>query len=153
MIQTIPYKIPAPILVNLESGNYDKIILFTLGAFGAHKIKELINNPRESIENRMDKALFSQWADKLKEKQFIEEYKRDDETYYRITSKGEEEVLSYPEILNITKMFEGYFGPIEKGKDLSSKSVSGYKITYNDYIFGFLSLLWRLDSFFIEKEF
>ena len=153
MIHTIPYKIPAPMLVNLEKGNYDKIILFALAVFGTHKIKEFINDPNESIENRIDKALFSQWADKLKGEQLIEEYELDDETYYRITSKGEEEVLNYPEVLNIKKMFEGYFGPIEKGKELSSKSVSGYKITYKDYIFGFLSLFWRLDSFLIEKEF
>ena len=153
MIHTIPYKIPAPILVNLEKGNYDKIILFTLAVFGTHKIKEFINDPNESIENRIDKALFSQWADKLKGEQFIEEYELDDETYYRITSKGEEEVLNYPEVLNIKKMFEGYFGPIEKGKELSSKSVSGYKITYKDYIFGLLTIVWRLDSFLIAEEF
>ncbi|MCK4287387.1 MAG: AMP-binding protein, partial [Candidatus Lokiarchaeota archaeon] len=94
-----------------------------------------------------------QWADKLKGAQFIEEYELDDETYYRITSKGEEEVLNYPEVLNIKKIFEGYFGPIEKGKELSSKSVSGYRITYKNYIFGLLTIVWRLDSFLIPREF
>ncbi len=153
MIHTIPHKIPAPILVNLEKGNYDKIILFALAVFGTHKIKEFINNTNESIENRMDKTIFSQWAEKLKEKQFLEEYELDDEKYYRITSKGEDEVLSYPEVLNFIKMFEEIFGPIEKGKELSSKSVSGYEITYKDHIFGLLTLVWRLNSFLLKEEF
>jgi len=153
MIHTIPYKIPAPILVNLEKGNYDKIILFALAVFGTHKIEELINDPKESIENRMDRALFAQWAEKLKKKQFIEEYELDDEIYYRITSNGEDKVLSYPEVLTIIKMFEEIFGPIEKGKELPSKSVSGYKITYKDHIFGLLSLFWRFDTFSIPEEF
>ncbi|MHA2039218.1 MAG: AMP-binding protein, partial [Promethearchaeota archaeon] len=153
MMHTIPYKIPAPILVSLEKGNYDKIILFALAVFGTHKIKELINNPNESIENRMDKAVFLQWADKLKKKQFIEEYELDDEIYYRISTKGEDEVLSYPEVLTIIKMFEEIFGPIEKEKKVSSKSVSGYKITYKDHIFGLLTLVWRLNSFLIKDAY
>jgi citronellyl-CoA synthetase len=152
-MHTIPYKIPAPILVSLEKGNYDKIILFALAVFGTHKIKELINNPNESIENRMDKAVFLQWADKLKKKQFIEEYELDDEIYYRISTKGEDEVLSYPEVLTIIKMFEEIFGPIEKEKKVSSKSVSGYKITYKDHIFGLLTLVWRLNSFLIKDAY
>ena len=59
MINTIPNKIPEPILVNLEKGNYDKIILFTLAVFGTHKINELVNNPDEFFEDRMDKTIFS----------------------------------------------------------------------------------------------
>ena len=153
MINTIPHKIPGLIREHLEKGNYDKIILFSLAVYGSHKLKEFVNNPGESIDNRMDKALFFQWADKLKKNQFIEEYELDDEISYRISSKGEDEVLSYPEVLNIIKMFEEIFGPIEKGKNLSSKSVSGYRITYKDYIFGLLTLLWRLDSFLLKGEF
>ena len=151
MIHTIPNKIPQPILVNLEKGNYDKIILFALAVFGSHKLRELVNNPNESIENRMDGELFSQWAEKLKREQLIEEDMLDDEIYYRITSKGEDEVLSYPEILNVIKMFEEIFGPIVEGKNLSSKPVSGYNITYKNFIFGLLTLVWRLDSFLIKE--
>jgi citronellyl-CoA synthetase len=153
MINTIPYKIPESLLENLEKGNYDKIILFVLAVFGPHKLKELVNDPSESFENRMDKELFSQWAEKLKREQFIEEFELDNETNFRITSKGKDEILKYIENLKILKILEEKIGPIEKNKPLSSKSVSGYKITYQDYVFGLLSLFWRFDSFFIEKEF
>ena len=145
MINTIPNKIPEPILVNLEKGIYDKIILFALAVFGSHKLKVLVNDPSESIENRMDEAVFSQWAEKLKKEQFIEEYELDDETYFRITSKGEDELLNYIENLKILKILEENLGPIEKEEDLSSNSVSGYRISYKDYIFGLLSLVWRFD--------
>ncbi|MHA2324092.1 MAG: long-chain-acyl-CoA synthetase, partial [Promethearchaeota archaeon] len=135
------------------NGNYDKIILFTLAVFGSHKLKELVNNPSKSIENRMDDALFSQWAEKLKEKQYIEEFELDDEINFRITSKGEDELLSYIKNLGILKILEEKLGPIEKQKEVSSKSVSGFRITYKDYIFGLLSLIWRSDTFFIGSEF
>ncbi|MFW9876532.1 MAG: hypothetical protein ACFFG0_25845, partial [Candidatus Thorarchaeota archaeon] len=93
MINTIPYKIPDFVLVNLDKGIYDKIILFALGIFGSHKLKELINDPVESIENRMDETLFFKWVNKLKGEQLIEEFTLDDEIHYRITSKGEEKLL------------------------------------------------------------
>ncbi len=157
MINTIPDKIPKPILENLEKGSYDKIILFTLAVFGSHKLKEFVNDPSMSIENRMDRAIFFQWADQLKEKKFIEEFELDDETYYRITSKGEDEIMKYLKNLKILEQleedFKKYLGPIEKDKDISSKSISGYTIKYKDYVFGLLSLYWRLDSFLIGSEF
>ncbi|MFW9897611.1 MAG: AMP-binding protein, partial [Candidatus Thorarchaeota archaeon] len=153
MIPTVPDKIPELILVNLEEGNYDKIILFTLAVFGPHKLKELVNNPNESIENRMDKALFFQWAEQLKETQLIEEYKLDEEISYRITSKGKEELLNYLENINILDRVENLLGPIDKEKELSSKSVSGYIISYQDYIFGLLSIIWRLDTILLTSEF
>ncbi|MFX1524255.1 MAG: long-chain-acyl-CoA synthetase, partial [Promethearchaeota archaeon] len=153
MIPTIPDKIPELILVNLEEGNYDKIILFTLAVFGSHKLKELVNDPKESIENRMDKALFFQWAEQLKETQLIEEYELDEEIYYRITSKGKEELLIYLENINILDRVENLLGPIDKEKELSSKSVSGYILSYQDYIFGLLSIIWRLDTILLTSEF
>ncbi|MFW9941122.1 MAG: long-chain-acyl-CoA synthetase [Candidatus Thorarchaeota archaeon] len=153
MINTIPYKIPDLVLINLDKGNYDKIILFALGVFGSHKLTEFINDPGESIENRMDKMVFFKWAEKLKEEQLIEEFTLDDEIRYRITSKGEDRLLEYIEDTNILKIFEETRGPIEKESSLSSKSVSGYKITYKDYVFGLLSLVWRLGTFRLEKEF
>ncbi len=157
MINTIPDKIPKPILENLENGSYDKIILFTLAVFGSHKLKEFINDPNLSIENRIDRSMFIEWADKLKEKKFIKEFELDDETSYRITSKGEDEIMVYLKNLEILeqleKNFEKYLGPIEKDKDLPSNSISGYTVKYKDYVFGLLSLYWRLDSFFIGDEF
>ncbi|MFX0005052.1 MAG: AMP-binding protein, partial [Candidatus Hermodarchaeota archaeon] len=149
----MPYKIPAVVLVNLDKGIYDKIILFALGIFGSHKLKELINDPGESIENRMDETLFFKWATKLKGEQLIEEFISDDEIHYRITSKGEDKLLEYIEATNILKLFEETRGPIEKETSKSSKSVSGYQITYKDYVFGLMSLVWRLNSFRLEEEF
>ncbi|MHA2051583.1 MAG: hypothetical protein ACW986_18375, partial [Promethearchaeota archaeon] len=83
MINTIPDKIPEPILVNLQNKNYDKIILFTLAVFGHHKLRELVNDPNESLQNRMEKELFFQWKDKLIQNHLIEEYVLDDELNYR----------------------------------------------------------------------
>ncbi|MFW9880785.1 MAG: AMP-binding protein, partial [Candidatus Thorarchaeota archaeon] len=153
MIHTIPYKIPETILVNLEKRNYDKIILFALGVFGPHKMKELINDPKNSIENKLDKALFSQWAEKLKGEQFIEEFELDGELNFRITSKGEEELLSYIKKIGILKILEKTIGPIEKENEVTSESVYDFKITYKNYVFGLLSLIWRLDTFLIADEF
>ena len=39
MINTIPDKIPEPILKNISIGEYDKVILFALGVFGYHNLK------------------------------------------------------------------------------------------------------------------
>ena len=157
MIDTIPSKIPKPILKNLKKGSYDKIILFTLAIFGSHKLRELVNDPINNIENRMEMELFSQWAAKLKNKQFIEEYELDSEIYYRITSKGEDEVMKYLKTLRIfktiEKIFEAYLDPIEKNKNMSSKSISNYAISYQDFIFGLFSIYWRLDTFLIAEEF
>ncbi|MFX1479498.1 MAG: long-chain-acyl-CoA synthetase [Promethearchaeota archaeon] len=153
MLYTIPHKIPQPILVNLENGNYDKIILFTLAVFGFHKLTDLVNDHKKSIENRMDKEKFSFWAEKLKEQQLIEEYALDEEIYFRITTKGKDELVNYIEELGILKIIEESFSSIVKEYNSSSKSVSGYKITYQDYICGLLSLIWRLDSFLIADEF
>lgn len=153
MINTIPDKIPKPILENLTKGSYDKIILFALAVFGSHKLKEFVNNPSKSIENRLDEPLFFQLADQLKEKQLIEEFELDDAVNYRITSKGEDEIMKYLKNLKIIEQLEKILGPIEKDQGMSSKSISGYTVTYKDYVFGLLSLYWRLDSFLIGAEF
>ena len=156
MIDTIPDKIPKEILKNIKKEHCDKVILFTLAIFGTHKIKEFVNDPEKSIKNRMDKTKFLKWADQLKEKQFIEEFELDDEIHYRITSKGGDEILEYLKDLKIFKKLEEVFieifDPTEK-KDLPSKSISSYIISYKDFIFGLFSLYWRLDTFQITKEF
>jgi len=118
MINTIPYKIPEPILENLEKGSYDKVILFTLSTFRSHKLKELVNNPSESIENRMDEALFSQWANQLKGEQCIKEFELDDEIYYRITSKGEDEIMKYLRNFKIADKFYNLINFMENLTDL-----------------------------------
>ncbi|MFW9824360.1 MAG: long-chain-acyl-CoA synthetase, partial [Candidatus Thorarchaeota archaeon] len=118
-----------------------------------HKLKEFINNHVESIDNRMEPEKFSQWAEKLKAEQLIDKYILDNELYYRITPKGGDKLLAYIESINILKIIEQYFGTIQKDRAMNSKSVSGYRITYKDYVFGLLSLIWRLDSFLIGSEF
>ena len=157
MIDTIPDKIPKQILINIKKEQYDKVILFTLAVFGTHKLKEFVNDPKNSIKNRMDEILFLKWADQLKEMQYIEEYELDDEAYYRIMSQGEDEILKYLKSLKIFKMIENvfieYFELTEKNKEIPSKSISSYTICYKDFIFGLFSLYWRLDTFLIAKEF
>ena len=86
-ISTIPEKLPKPILRDLKKEIYDNIILFTLAVFGPHELKELVNN-------RMDEKIFHKWADDLKNKKFIEEYKRDNGMYYKITNEGEDELMT-----------------------------------------------------------
>ena len=52
----------------------------------------------------------------------------------------------------LEEVFIEIFDPTEK-KDLPSKSISSYIISYKDFIFGLFSLYWRLDTFQITKEF
>ena len=157
MINTIPDKIPKQILKNLKKGIYDKIILFALGVFGSHKLREFVNDPNNSIKKRMDKALFLDWVDQLKEKEFIEEFEIDNEINYIITPKGEDEILKYLISLKIFKSLEkiliDFIDPTEKNNVVPSKSVYSYTINYKDFVFGLYSLYWRLDSFQITKEF
>ncbi|MHA1885409.1 MAG: AMP-binding protein, partial [Promethearchaeota archaeon] len=157
MINTIPDKIPEPIRVNLQNKNYDKIILFTLAVFGHHKLRELINDPSESLQNRMEKEVFLQWKDKLIDNHLIEEYELDDELNYRITSKGEEEFMKDLRQSGILEQMETefpfFFEPVKDDLNLPSQSISGYTVTYKDFVFGVLSLLWRIDTFIIAEEF
>jgi len=157
MINTIPDKIPEPLRVNLETKDYDKIILFTLAVFGHHKLSELVNDSSESLQNRMEKELFIQWKDQLIDNHLIEEYELDDELNYRITSKGEEEIMKYLRESGILELLEtnlsGFFEPVKEDVNLPSQSISGYTVTYKDFVFGLLSLMWRIDTFLITEEF
>jgi citronellyl-CoA synthetase len=149
-INTIPDKVPKKFLIRLNRGKYDDTILFTLAVFGPHKFKELVNDVSNSISNRMDKELFYEWAEKLKTNGFIEDYKKDDDIYFKATEKGKDELLSRVEntfmIRYLKKYFLQWLGPIEPDKE--NKPKSPYVLNYRDIIFGLLSVYWRLYDFF-----
>ncbi len=155
-INTIPDKIPRRILRGLRKEKYDNLILFTLGVYGSHRLDELINDPNKSIENRMEEKLFYKWAEELKNNNLIEEYKKDNNKYYKITSKGKDELLSQIEnspplsrlVERLISTFDSILGGTVSEKKIESKSISGDTISYRDYIFSLLSMDWRLESFF-----
>jgi len=78
---TIPDKIPKRLIREIKKEKYDSAILFALAVYGSHKMKELVNDPKNLIENRMDKEIFQRWADKLTESNLIKEYNLDNEVY------------------------------------------------------------------------
>ncbi|MCP4761022.1 MAG: long-chain-acyl-CoA synthetase [archaeon] len=158
---TVPNKIPKLFLRGLKEDKYDNIILFTLSVFGPHKLKEFINDPAKNIENRLDKEIFQKWANELIESNFIEEFKEKNEIIYRITSKGSDAFFNrlesdknYSKLINrLQKYFEGIIttpnlpkSNIEDNK-IKSESISGYKISLKEYIFGLLSIKWRFNEF------
>ncbi|GAH11668.1 unnamed protein product, partial [marine sediment metagenome] len=149
-INTIPDKLPKKFLIRLKRGNYDDALLFTLAVFGPHKLKELVNDTSNSIADRMDETLFREWVDKLKIDGFLEEYKKDDDLYYKATEKGKDELLSRVENTFMVRYLKTYFsqwvGLIEPDKE--SKPKSQFVLKYRDVIFGLLSVYWRLCDFF-----
>jgi citronellyl-CoA synthetase len=149
-INTIPNKLPKKFVMRLKRGKYDDALLFTLAVFGPHKLEELVNDVSNSITDRMDKKLFHEWANKLKNYRFIDECKKDDELYFKATEKGKDELLSRVENTFMVRYLKRYFlqwlGPIEPDKE--NKPRSPYVIKYRDIIFGLLSVYWRLGDFY-----
>jgi len=149
---TIPDKIPKRLIREIKKEKYDSAILFSLAVYGSHKMKELVNDPKNLIENRMDKEIFQRWAVKLTESNFIKEYNLDNEVYFKITSEGEDELMNVIDnnsALRVIKnrlisTFDEFFGEsiVNEGADLNSKS--RYTLSYKDYVFGLFSIDWRL---------
>ncbi|GAG63129.1 unnamed protein product, partial [marine sediment metagenome] len=87
---------------------------------------------------------------------FIEEYKRDNEIYYKITNEGEDELMI--RIKNVSALkrlvhrlvvtFDGLLGGSVINEKIQSKSISGYTLSYKDYVFALLSINWRLNRMF-----
>ena len=156
MINTIPAKIPKRILRDKKEDKYDNIILFVLAVYGPHKLQEFLNDHKNSIVDRLDEKVFDKWIEALKTNDFVEEYKFDGEMWYKITPKGEDELLSRLEnssslkrfLHQLIATFEGFLGPISPDLEIQSKSITGYKLRYKDFIFGILSIDWRLNSLF-----
>ena len=148
---TIPDRLPEQVLNNLKEGEYDEVILFALAVFGSHSFDELVNNPSNSIENRIDEKFFQKHSEQLIMDNCIEKYTRFGEIYYKITSKGEDLVLknfeSNPSVQELINGFNNSLGISKKSMEIKPKSISSYSITYKDYVFGLLSLGWRIESF------
>jgi len=58
--------------------------LCDLCVFGSHKLKEVVSDSSNSIDNRMDSHMFFQWVEKLKKRKYIEEFELNNEISYRI---------------------------------------------------------------------
>ncbi len=155
LIHTIPKKLHKIYKRELKKGKYDNVILFALGIYGPHKLVELINDPSQLIENRMNEKEFRNYAEELKVSKFIEEYKIYDTIYYRITSEGEEELMSRLEstpslartITGLINSFDAILGQTGIKKEIKSKSTTGDIVSYRDYVFGLLSINWRIANF------
>ena len=152
---TIPDKIPPRLIRELKKEKYDNTILFALAVYGPHKMKELVNDPNTAIENRMETEIFQKWAAELKENNLINEYHLDNEVYYRITDEGEDELMNRIENKYVLRqlrdsLITGFDDPLG-GSEVESKgnsiSKSGYSLSYKAYVFGLLSINWRLNGF------
>jgi citronellyl-CoA synthetase len=155
-IDTIPNKIPKIILRDLKKGKYDNIILFTLAIYGPHRLGELINDPNKSIKNKMDKKNFQKWVEELKKDKLIEDFIRDNGSFYKITEIGKDELLKRLEntpnlnrlVNRLVSTFDGILGGDTVKERKESKINSYYTLSYRDYIFGLLSIDWRLNDIF-----
>jgi len=157
-IDTIPNKLPKFLLRELKKEKYDNSILFTLAVYGSHKLNELINDSRKSIENKMDEKIFQKWVEELKQQSFIEEYTRDNDTFYRITENGKDEFFkrleNTPRLNKIVNKLVSFFDGLLEGdavkerEEEKDKTISDYTLSYRDYVFGLLSIDWRIDAMF-----
>ncbi len=158
LASTIPDKIPRRLLRELKKEKYDNILLFALGVYGSHKMKELVNDPDISLENRLDKDLFQKWASELKNSNLIKEYNFDNEIYYKITKEGEDEFMKrientvYLRLLRdrLIANFDALLGGSIINKKIVSRSASGYTLSYKDFVLGLFSISWRLTEMFNE---
>jgi citronellyl-CoA synthetase len=157
---TIPTKIPKSLLRELKKEKYDNLILFALGVYGPHKKKELVNDSKIPITNRMDEKVFQVWISKLKDRMLIKEYEIGDEIYYRITTEGSDELMKCIENKVLLRQirdrlindFNNILGGEVINKKFNSKSVTGYTLSYKDFVLGLLSVNWRISEWFEAGE-
>ncbi len=148
---TIPTKIPKRMLRELKKEKYDTVILFTLAIYGPHSVKELIND-----ETMMDEKVFQKWVEELKGESFIEEYTRDNDSMYRITENGKDELFrrieNTPGLSSIVRQLvitiDGVIGGDAFKEREETKETSDYTLSYRDYVFGLLSSNWRMNEMF-----
>jgi len=158
LASTIPDKIPRRLLRELKKEKYDNILLFALAVYGPHEMKELVNDPNIPLENRLDEVLFQKWTNELKNSNLIKEYNLDNEIYYKITKEGEDEFMKRVEDTiylrqlrdRLIANFDALLGGSIINKKNDSRSVSGYTLSYKDFVFGLFSISWRLTDMFNE---
>jgi len=156
IINTIPDKIPQRLIKEMRQEKYDTLILFILAVYGPHELSELVNDASKSIENRLDKDLFDKWADELKQQGFIEEYMRNSKKFYKITIKGEDEFMNRLEnvkylarmVHRLMNAFDNILGGSFEKDEIKVKSDSDNILSYKCYVFGLLSIQWRLNDIF-----
>ena len=148
---TIPTKIPKRILRELKKEKYDNVILFTLAIYGPHSVKEFIND-----ETKMEEKIFQKWVEELKRESLLEEYTRDNDSMYRITENGKDELFkrieNTPGLNSIVRQlvitFDGVIGGDAFKEREESKVISDDTLSYRDYVFGLLSVNWRINDLF-----
>ncbi|MFX0074096.1 MAG: long-chain-acyl-CoA synthetase [Candidatus Hermodarchaeota archaeon] len=152
IINAIPDKLPRRLIRDIKKEKYDTVLLFTLAAYGAHEKKELINDSSTQIKNRLDENIFQKWVSELKKSNFVQEVARNDKVYYQITEKGKEELMVRVENTltlqntknSLTTIFDELLEEAMSEKPNDSKSTFEKIISYKDYVFGLLSINWRL---------
>ncbi|MBD3213556.1 MAG: hypothetical protein GF311_13190, partial [Candidatus Lokiarchaeota archaeon] len=87
----IPDKIPIEILESERYDQYEVLILYALAINGPLKREKFIN--KEGIDNRINKNTFHKYANNLLKQQLIENYHVGRKSEYKITTKGEDELL------------------------------------------------------------
>ena len=148
---TIPTKIPKRLLRELKKEKYDNVILFTLAIYGPHSVNELIND-----ETMMDEKVFQKWVEELKRESLIEEYTRDNDSMYRITENGKDELFKRIEntpglnstLRQLVITIDGVIGGDAFKEREETKETSDYTLSYRDYAFGLLSANWRINEMF-----
>jgi len=156
IFNTIPDKIPQRLIKEMRQEKYDTLILFILAVYGPHGLSELVNEASKSIENRMDKDLFDKWADELKQQGFIEEYMRNSEKFYKITLEGEDEFIDRLEnvkflarmVHRLMIAFDNILGGSFEKDGIKVRSDLDNILSYKHYVFGLLSINWRLNDIF-----
>lgn len=135
----IPSKIPFQIW---EKKQYDDIILYALGAYGAMKREEFINNSEKGISNRMNKNTFHKWTKKLKSKNYINVSRAKKKSVYTITNLGVNKLVNRLEsyTLNLKNILNLEQKALSKEITQITQFFNVYDITNTDIMIEFLKL-------------
>ncbi len=79
-----------------------------LGVFWSHKLKEVVSDPNNSIDNRIDSHKFFQWVEILKKRKYIEDFELYNDFGYRIIDNGKDEVMNISEKQRLFSALKDY---------------------------------------------